>query len=186
MILTNDQILDFLDKNYEREPQFIKLVSFKKNETIVEQGKSIKHIYIIKKGIVKCSIAEENNKSYTLEFLGVGEIIGEIETLLNCKNLASIKSLTESLLYKIEVDFFKKVLLNEPHFNILLMKELARRLQKTAIRSSSQQLNTLQRSLKDLLLLLDEQKVKFKKNDLAEYLGITTRSLNRELKNLNR
>jgi CRP-like cAMP-binding protein len=182
MILTNSKILEFLDENYEKEQQFIKLVSFKKNKIIVEQDKPNKFVYVIKEGIMKCSITEENNKSYTLEFLGVGEIIGEIETLLKCKNLATIKSLSNCVLYKIEIDHFNKKLLNDPHFNNLLMIELARRLQKTATRASSQQLNTLQISLKNLLFLLDEQKVIFKKSDLAEYLGITLRSLNRELK----
>jgi CRP-like cAMP-binding protein len=185
MILTNSKILEFLDENYEKEQQFIKLVSFKKNKIIVEQDKPNKFVYVIKEGIMKCSITEENNKSYTLEFLGVGEIIGEIETLLKCKNLATIKSLTDCVLYKIEIDFFNQKLLNDPYFNNLLMIELARRLQKTATRASSQQLNTLQISLKNLLFLLDEQKVTFKKSDLAEYLGITLRSLNRELKNIN-
>jgi CRP-like cAMP-binding protein len=184
MILTNKQILEFLDDNYGKEQQFVQLVSFKKNKNIVDQGKSNRFVYVIKEGIIKCSITEENNKSYTLEFLGVGEIIGEIETLLKCKNLATIKSLTDCVLYKIEIDFFNKQLLNEPHFNHLLMVELARRLQKTATRASSQQLNTLQISLQNLLILLDEQKVNFKKSDLAEYLGITVRSLNRELKNV--
>lgn len=182
MILTNTKILEFLDENYEKEQKLIQLVSLQKNKIIVEQGKSNKFVYVVKESIIKCSITEENNKSYTLEFLGVGEIVGEIETLLKCKNLATIKSLTDCVLYKIEIDFFNKELLNEPNFNHLLMVELARRLQKTATRASSQQLNTLQISLNNLLLLLDEQKVTFKKSDLAEYLGITLRSLNRELK----
>lgn len=185
MILTNNHILEFLDENYGREEPFVQLVSFKNNKNIVEQGKSNRFVYVIKEGIIKCSITEENNKTYTLEFLGVGEIIGEIETLLKCKNLATIKSLTDCILYKIDIDFFKKQLLNDPNFNHLLMVELARRLQKTATRASSQQLNTLQTSLKNLLFLLDEQNVKFKKSDLADYLGITLRSLNRELKNIN-
>jgi hypothetical protein len=185
MILTNSDILDFIDNNYHKEFDLIKLVTIKKNKNIVEQGKSNKYIYILKEGIVKCSIMEENYKSYALEFLGIGEIIGEIETLLKCKNLATVKTLTDCMLYKIEINFFKKHLINDSNFNILLMTELARRLQKTATRASSQQLNPLQVSLKNLLLLLEKQNITFKKNDLAEYLGITTRSINRELKNIN-
>lgn len=184
MILTNTKILDFFDSLDVDHQKFIQLVSVKKNKNIIEQGKYSKFIYVLKVGIMKCTISEENSKSYTLEFLGVGEIIGEIETLLKCKNLATIKSLTDCVLYKIEIDFFKKQLLNDPNFNHLLMVELARRLQKTATRASSQQLNTLQTTLQNLLILLDEQKVNFKKSDLAEYLGITLRSLNREWKNI--
>ena len=60
---------------------------------------------------------EENYKSYALEFLGIGEIIGEIETLLKCKNLATVKTLTDCMLYKIEINFFKKHLINDSNFN---------------------------------------------------------------------
>lgn len=185
MILTNAQVLGFIDNIHEKEYPSIKLVSLKRNKTIVEQGKLNRSVYVVKEGILKCSITEENSKSYTLEFLSAGEIVGEIETLLQCKNLATIKTLTDSLLYKIDTDFFNKKLLPDPDFNHLLMIELAKRLQKTATRASSQQLNTLQFSLKNLLSILAEQNVKFKKTDLAEYLGITLRSLNRELKNMN-
>ncbi|HQS22990.1 MAG: hypothetical protein B7Y11_03075 [Sphingobacteriia bacterium 24-36-13] len=182
MILTNTQLLKFLDNQFHKEPQHIEIFSLKKNKTLVQQGKTSKYIYVIKEGIMKCTIIEENTKSYTLEFLGVGEIIGEIEILLKCKSIATILSLTDCVVYRIEYDFFNQQLLNELEFNQILMKELARRLQNTATRASSQQLNTLQTSLKNLLFLLDEQKVTFKKRDLAEYLGITLRSLNRELK----
>jgi len=107
MILTNSDILDFIDNNYHKEFDLIKLVTIKKNKNIVEQGKSNKYIYILKEGIVKCSIMEENYKSYALEFLGIGEIIGEIETLLKCKNLATVKTLTDCMLSKLKLTFLK-------------------------------------------------------------------------------
>jgi CRP-like cAMP-binding protein len=182
MILQNEKIFDYLYSLAATDDRHITIVHFNKKDLIITQERIVKNIYIIKEGIVKCFISEDSNKNLLLEFLGVGEIIGEVETILNCKNIASIQSVTKSVLYKIDLDYFKNILLKETAFKDLLIHELARRLQKTAIRSSSQQLNTIQSSLANLLCLLKNQDIIFKKTDLADYLGISVRSLNRELK----
>lgn len=36
---------------------------------------------LIRSGITKCYFIEENDKEYIVEFLGKGEIIGEIEVI---------------------------------------------------------------------------------------------------------
>lgn len=182
MILQNEKILDYLNSVAANDNRHIKIVHFDKKNPIITQERIVKNIYVIKEGIVKCFISEDNNKNLLLEFLGAGEIIGEVETILDCRNIASVQSVTQSVLYKIDLDYFKNTLLKESAFKDLLMHELARRLQKTAIRSSSQQLNTIQTSLANLLSLLRKQDIIFKKTDLADYLGISVRSLNRELK----
>lgn len=89
--------------------------------------------------------------------------------------------MTDVLVYKIELGVFKKLLLNSRIFNTLLLEELATRLRSTALRSSFQQLNTVESALSKILQLQKEQNLTISKKDLAEYLGISIRSLNREL-----
>lgn len=158
-----------------------KLIGFKKNEAILKANKFIKHVYIIKQGVCKCEIQEDNNKNYLVEFLGNGEIIGEIEAVLDCKTITTVIAMTDLLVYKIELGIFKSLVVNSKHFNALLMAELATRLRNTAIRASYQQLNTIETALSKILQLQKEQELKFTKKDLAAYLGISIRSLNREL-----
>jgi CRP-like cAMP-binding protein len=180
--MQNKELLNFI-ASFESEATTsgFNLVCYQKNQPILEAGRFIKNVYIIKEGVCKCVINEENNKNYVVEFLGNGEIIGEIEAILDCKTITSVFAMTDVLVYKIELGIFKKLLLNSKNFNALLLTELATRLRNTALRSSFQQLNTVENALSKILKLQKEQDLTISKKDLAEYLGISVRSLNREL-----
>lgn len=182
MIMQNKELLNFI-ATFESEETFagFKLVSYQKNQPILEAERFIKNVFIIKEGVCKCLINEDNNKNFVVEFLGNGEIVGEIEAILGCKTITSVIAMTDVLVYKMELGVFKKFLLNNKSFNALLLGELATRLRNTALRSSFQQLNTVENALSKILQLQKEQNLNFSKNDLSEYLGISIRSLNREL-----
>jgi CRP-like cAMP-binding protein len=64
------------------------------------------------------------------------------------------------------------------------LESFAERLINTATRASFQQLHTVEHTLSRLLELLKEQNMNISKEDMAAYLGITIRSLNRTLKKL--
>jgi CRP-like cAMP-binding protein len=72
----------------------------------------------------------------------------------------------------------------ELSFNKLLMDSFAERIINTSTRASFQQLHTVEHTLSKLLSLLREQQINISKEDMAAYLGITIRSLNRTLKKL--
>lgn len=182
MILENKKVLSFIEKmaSGERSKGF-HLVCFKKNQPILEADRNIKHVYIVKEGICKCVINEDIDKNYLVEFLGNGEIIGEVEAILGCKTITSVIALTDVKIYKIELTVFKELLINSNDFNALILAELATRLRNTALRSSFQQLNTIEIALGKILKLQKEHNLKVGKKELAEYLGISIRSLNREL-----
>jgi CRP-like cAMP-binding protein len=186
MILTNKEILKWVTNEYENlnDKERIDIVEFEVNGIIINQDKYIKQIYIIKEGVSKCHINEENDKNFIVEFLGVGEIIGEVEAILNKKTVCSVTALSRVILYKIELNYFKILMQSNKEFNSLILMEMAKRIQQTAKRSSSQQLNSIEYSLLKILNLFKAQQLTVSKNDLAEYLGITIRSLNRCLSKL--
>jgi len=68
--------------------------------------------------------------------------------------------------------------------NSLLIKVFADRISHTATRAAYQQLYTIEHSLIKLLELQEKQKMAISKEEMASYLGISVRSLNRGLKNL--
>lgn len=187
MILKNNELLHLISLIEKEESSIkgIEQVNFKKGQPFVIANKYLKHIYVIKSGVCKCVINEENNRNYLVEFLGNGEIIGEIEAIIGCKTITTVLAITDMVVYKIELGFFNDILLPNKKFTALLLKELANRLRNTAIRSSFQQLNTVEISLSKILSLQEEHKLTFNKKDLSEYLGISIRSLNRELVKLN-
>lgn len=186
MILTNKEILNWITNEYENLNDKVKIdiVEFENNGIIINQDKLIKQIYVIKEGVSKCHINEENDKNYIVEFLGAGEIIGEIEAILNNKTVCSVTALSKVVLYKIDLNYFNVLIQSNKEFNNLILREMAKRIQQTAKRASSQQLNTIEYSLLKILNLFKEQQLTVSKNDLAEYLGITIRSLNRCLSKL--
>jgi len=149
---------------------------------LIQQDKNTRSVYIIRKGLVKCFIAEENGKEYILEFLGEGEILGELEAIRKTTGMATVETLTPVSVVKIDKAWFLQLLREHSAFNAAVLELMAGRLANTAIRASRQQLYTLSYSLAQLLAVLDAGGVMFTKKDLSGYLGISVRSLNRLLK----
>lgn len=150
-------------------------------ELLLQQNKEIHHLFIIKEGMAKCYITENNGKDYILEFLGSGEIIGELEVLNETKSITNIEAISNLSVFKIEKSHFLEILQKNWNFNLLIMKELAMRISQTASRASYQQNYPLEYSILKLIYLFSNQPLKLSKKDLADYLGITVRSLNRTL-----
>ena len=86
--------------------------------------------------------------------------------------------------YQISQDFFRNELVAEPAFNQLLLQELALRLSRTARRASYQQIFPLEYAVLNVLYLFGESGLPISKQDLADYVAVPLRSLNRVLTSL--
>lgn len=187
MIRTNPSVLSFIDdlyKAHERR-EHIQLKSFSNGQFLLQQGQQVARTLVIKEGITKCFLSEENDKDYIVEFLGEGEILGDIEVIRNIKCLCSIQAITPVKAYLVAIPFFKSLMNENLEFNKLLLGEFAERIINTSTRASFQQLYTVESGLAKLLELQAQQHIAISKEDMAAYLGVTIRSLNRALKNLN-
>jgi CRP-like cAMP-binding protein len=183
MLRTNTSFLSFIKAmhgtaQYQREVQ---LKSFAKGSLLLEQGEALSKVYIVESGITKCYFSTENGKRYILEFLGAGEIAGEIEVLKKIDCLCSIEAVTEVKAYVLTVPFVKSLIEDNLRFNQLLLTELSERIINTSSRSSAQQLYSIEHGLNKLLALQHVNRLQISKEDMAAYLGITLRSLNRLL-----
>ncbi|GAB4022573.1 hypothetical protein GCM10028808_70520 [Spirosoma migulaei] len=158
--------------------------TFTKGQLLISQGDCPQWVYLLTGGIVKCFITEENGRSYVLEFLGEGEMLGELELLTGTNNLSTVEALTDVTAYQISQDLFHSYLLEEPHFNRLLLQELALRLSRTAQRASYQQIFPVEYAILKVLFLFTESQPSVSKQNLADYLAIPVRSLNRILARL--
>lgn len=180
MIRHNQELLAYISQ-IRHSTSFISEKKLLQKERIIVQGEKLSHLYIIKSGIVKCFITENNGKDYILEFLGEGEIIGELEIINNSQSLTNIETLTDIEVFKIPNQHFIELLKANWSLNYLILKELAMRIVQTASRASYQQNYPLEYSILKLIYLFSVQPLKLSKQDLADYLGITVRSLNRTL-----
>jgi CRP-like cAMP-binding protein len=186
MLRTNIALLSYVQQLYEMQPRRADIVlkEFPKGRLLLEQGDKLTKVMIIVEGITKCFFMEENGKEFVVEFLGQGEILGEIEVIRDINCLCSIEALIEGKAFFIDVTFFRTLLDTDVRFSKLLMQSFADRIIHTSRRSSKQQLYTVEQSLGQLLSLQSDYHSSISKEDMAAYLGITIRSLNRALKKI--
>ncbi len=140
------------------------------------------HVLIVREGVVKCFIAEENGKDFIVEFLGRGEIAGEVEALRSSRCICNIEALTPVEVFVLALPLFNKLLQDDAAFSRLLLAALADRIANTSRRAAFQQLHTLEHGLEKLLDWQRRQNITLTKEDMAAYLGVSVRSLNRALK----
>ncbi|MEZ2444854.1 Crp/Fnr family transcriptional regulator [Chitinophaga sp. RCC_12] len=186
MLRTNPAFLHFMEQftASSAEGEAVAIKTFAAGTRLIRQGDTISHVYIIREGITKCYIEEDNGKDYIFEFLGKGEITGDLEGIRKEKCLCNIEAITPVTAYAIPHTLFSWLLVNNTEFNRLMLEELVIRIRQTCIRASYQQLYPVEYALLRLLALEAEQDIVIPKKDMASYLGITIRSFNRTLKEL--
>lgn len=185
MLRTNQLFLDYLEGLYNNQDhkENIILKSFDKGEKILTQNEISTEIMLIKSGITRCYFVEEDNKEYIVEFLGKGEIIGEIEVIKNVSCLCSIEAITEVTVYSMTIPYFQSLIKSDLSLNNLLLDVFAERIVNTSSRASYQQLHTTEHTLAQLLEVKSKE-MEISKEDMAAYLGVTVKSLNKALKEL--
>ncbi|HVV02815.1 MAG TPA: Crp/Fnr family transcriptional regulator [Puia sp.] len=156
--------------------------NFHKGHLLIGQGTTTTNVFFIRSGIVKCTFSENNDKEYILEFLGEGQVLGELEAITQAPAMSSVRAISDLAAYMLDGSSFLDLLRRNEDFNRAMMELMAVRLTDTAQRSARQQLNPLEHNLTQLLAALEYEKLPCTKQELADYLGITLRSLNRMLK----
>lgn len=185
MLRTNLSFLSFIERFCaENLHANITLKTFEPGYRFVSQGEKIKNIYIVKDGITKCFISEENGKDFIIEFLGKGEVVGELEAIKKINCLCNVEAISDVTAYAIPDYVFISLTEKNSEFTRILLQELSTRIIQTSSRASFQQLYTLEYGLQKLLKLQSDEHFSISKEDMAAYLGISVRSFNRTLQQL--
>lgn len=184
MLRNNQSFLTFVQELYEKQERKENIIikQYSKGQKLFSQDENATKVMVIKDGITKCFFTEDNDKEYILEFLGKGEIIGEIEFIRKIACLCNIEAMTDVTVYAIAPYYFSELIKSDLKLNNLLLDVFAERIINTASRASYQQLYTIEHSLGKLLELQSKQEISISKEDMASYLGVTVRSLNRAFK----
>jgi CRP-like cAMP-binding protein len=180
MIRKNAQLLGLIEQ-LATTSGTIMLREYGVGQQMIYQGQQSQRVYIIRSGIAKCFITEENGKDYILEFLGEGELIGEIEAIRKQRAICTVEALTPLSIYTMTNIEFMHFLTTMPDFNAVVIELMATRISNSSVKGARQQLYTLSEIIPQLLEALNAQQITFTKQDLAQYMGISVRSLNRLL-----
>jgi CRP-like cAMP-binding protein len=182
MIRTNQELLDYISKIYN--PATISQQAFIPFQTIFKQGKRLDSVFIVKSGIAKCFLTEENGNDFVEEFFGAGGLVGEIETINNHVSVCGVSAVTELVVYKISSANFSLLLEKDKQFNNLILKTLSTKIYYKASRHAHNQLNDVEANLLRIKREFPNLFDAIPKLDIASYLGVTLRSLNRTLNEL--
>jgi len=182
MIRKNSAILRIIDELAAAGQAGILPRKFTKGHLVIGQGTAVANVFFIRSGIVKCSFTEDGDKEYILEFLGEGQVLGEIEAISGIPAISGVRAISDLSVYMFDKESFLHLLQRHAGLNAAILQLMATRLADTAQRSARQQLKPLEYSLAQLLQALEHEKLPCTKQDLANYLGVTLRSLNRLMK----
>ncbi|QBQ43023.1 Crp/Fnr family transcriptional regulator [Sphingobacterium psychroaquaticum] len=186
MIRTNEDFLSYAKQLYDDQSRKDDIVikHYSKGSLLLMQGEELTRVMFICRGIAKVFFSEENGKQFILEFLGKGEVIGEIELLRNISCLCSIEAMTDISVYSFSLPYFRLLIQTDMQLNNMLLQVFAERIINTSSRASYQQLYTVDHSLSKLLEFQENHQLGITKEDMAAYLGITIRTLNRSLQKI--
>lgn len=187
MIRTNETFLQYVDELYHQQHythDAIAIVTYAPGDYLFIQDEKASSILLIKGGVTKVFFEEENEKEYIVEFLSKGEVIGDIEYIRKIDSLCNVQALDTVEAYVLSYSFFQSLLTKDSVLCELLLDSFAERIVNTAKRASYQQLYTIEYSLHQLVEMQKKQDLNLSKEDMAAYLGISVRSLNRSLNQL--
>jgi CRP/FNR family transcriptional regulator, cyclic AMP receptor protein len=119
------------------EPRRLKLLAFASErltypagQDIVVQGDAGDAAYIILKGEAEVLVVNAGS-SLRVARLGEHEVIGEIALLTGVPRTATVRAATEVVALRIGKETFFKLIAEVPDLGLEIMKELARRLERT-------------------------------------------------------
>lgn len=185
MIRINNELSAYVKKlSLSGNGGFVTERAFSAKEKIIDQGKLVFSVNIIKNGVAKCHLREDNGKDFIQEFFAEGEIFGEIEVIHENLSFCSVEAITDLEVYQIKGSHFHDLLAADQKFNQLILKSLANKVRYKALRHAHNQSHAIQDNLFRLINEFPALLETISKQDIANYLGITLRSLNRTLNDL--
>ncbi|UII79486.1 Crp/Fnr family transcriptional regulator [Flagellimonas sp. CMM7] len=184
MIRINPELATYVKKLYDAGKHDISEEEFGPKHRIIEQDRRYNKVYFITEGISKCYISDENGKEFIQEFLGEGMEFGELEVFSKKYTICSVEAITQLKVLSISHTRFNALLETDNHFNRLVMKALADKIRYKAPRHSYQHSYPIEDNIIRLKKIFPEFTEVISKKDISNYIGVTTRSLNRALKEL--
>ncbi|MEK6154091.1 Crp/Fnr family transcriptional regulator [Flavobacteriaceae bacterium 3-367] len=184
MIRTNSELLSYVSQIQRLGKWGIVEEEFGPKNKIIEQDQRYSQVHLIKEGIAKCYISDDNGREFIQEFLGAGMEFGELEVFTGRLSICAVESITHLTVFSLSYADFRALVKTDARFNHLVMKALADKIRYKAPRHSYQHSHPIEDNVLRLQELFPDFTRVISKKDIANYIGITVRSLNRALKQL--
>ena len=121
MIIKNLDFLSYIEILNQKHLRYFLLEKYNPKEMILKQDKKYASVYIIKSGITKCYLSDENGKEFIQEFFGEGMEFGELEVFSDNLSFCSIEAISSVEVYKVSHQHYSELLENDLFFNRLVI-----------------------------------------------------------------
>ncbi len=185
-LFENQEILKHFSKEELAELSHEKkIISYKKGETIIEEGATPKGIYYLDKGTAKMFKLGFNGKEQILRFTKSGDIIGYRSILSKQPYGASATAMEGTEVCFIPEKFFLKVLEFHPKLAFDILRRISEDLGESAQTITFLAQKTVRERLAEVLLLLEKKlgtdkdgfiKISLTREEMANLIGTATES----------
>jgi CRP-like cAMP-binding protein len=157
---------------------------YRKDQVVFSQGESADAVFYIQKGKAKLTVVSEQGKEAVIAILGTDEFFGEGCLAGQVQRIATVTTMTDAVIARLEKSAIIKVIHEEPAFSELFIAHLLGRSIRVEADLVDQLFNSSEKRLARLLLLLanfgkdgtpEPVIAKISQETLAEMIG-TTRS----------
>ena len=157
---------------------------YRKDQIVFSQGDPADAVFYIQRGKVKVTVVSEQGKEAVVAILGTNEFFGEGCLAGQAQRIATVTTMTDSVIVRLEKAAIVRVIHQEPAFSEMFIAHLLARAIRVEADLVDQLFNSSEKRLARLLLLLanfgKEEKpepiiAKISQETLAEMIG-TTRS----------
>jgi CRP/FNR family cyclic AMP-dependent transcriptional regulator len=160
---------------------------YRKNQTVFSQGDSAEAVFYVQEGKVKVTVLSDQGKEAVVAIHGKGDFFGEGCLTGQPRRLATVTTMTDSAIMRIEKAAVVRVLHDEPKFSDMFVSYLLTRNARVEADLVDQLFNSSEKRLARLLLLMadlgKEGKpetviAKISQETLAEMVGTTRQRIN--------
>jgi CRP/FNR family cyclic AMP-dependent transcriptional regulator len=163
------------------------LMNFAKNHTVFAQGDLADAVFYVSEGRVKVSIVSSQGKEAVIAIHGKGEFFGEGCLTGQPRRLATVATMTDSVIMRLDKTALLRTLHNEPAFSAMFLSYILARNARIEEDLTDQLFNSSEKRLARLLLLManfgkekkpDTVITKISQEVLAEMVGTTRSRIN--------
>ena len=130
------------------------IARYGKSQTVFSQGEPADAVFYIQKGKVKITVVSEHGKEAVVAILGKNEFVGEGCLAGQTLRMATVASMTESVILRLEKAAILRVIHEQPAFSEMFIAHLLERAVRVEADLVDQLFNSSEKRLARLLLLL--------------------------------
>jgi CRP/FNR family transcriptional regulator, cyclic AMP receptor protein len=158
------------------------IARYRKDQTVFSQGDPADAVFYIQKGKMKVTVVSEQGKEAVVAILGPDEFFGEACLAGQVQRIATVATMTESVIVRMEKAAIVRVIHEEPAFSEMFIAHLLGRTIRVEADLVDQLFNSSEKRLARLLLLLANfgkegapvpMIAKISQETLAEMIGTT-------------